>query len=77
MSAEDAVLAAASASLADGDIVTAVGGQPIVTGTDLQQAVLSRQPGDTLRLTVRRAGQTRDIDVVLRAFRLPSSAGNE
>ncbi|WP_414656996.1 S1C family serine protease [Deinococcus sp. VB343] len=61
----------------DGDVVTAVEGQPVTDGSDLQRAVMAQKAGDKLRLTVRRAGQSRDVTVTLGAFTFPQNAGQE
>ena len=58
-------------------MVTAVGGQPVTDGSDLQRAVMAQKAGDQLRLTVRRGGQTRDVTVTLKAFTFPQNAGQE
>lgn len=55
----------------DGDVIIAVDGQPLADATDLPRAVIGKQIGDTLRLTVRRGGQTREVTVPLQAFALP------
>lgn len=56
-----------------GDIITAVDGQPITEGADLSRAVIGKRIGDTLRLTVQRGGQTRDVTVNLQAFTIPNN----
>jgi len=56
-----------------GDIITAVDGQPILEGEDLRRAVIGKRIGDTLRLTVLREGQTREVTVKLQAFSVPSA----
>ncbi|WP_019584779.1 S1C family serine protease [Deinococcus apachensis] len=56
-----------------GDIITAVDGQPVSEGDDLRRAVIDKKIGDTLRLTVQRDGQTRDVTVKLQAFTIPNS----
>ncbi|MBI0446564.1 S1C family serine protease [Deinococcus sp. DB0503] len=56
-----------------GDIITAVDGQPITEGADLSRAVIDKRIGDTLRLTVQRGGQTRDVTVNLQAFTIPNN----
>ncbi|GMA17036.1 PDZ domain-containing protein [Deinococcus metallilatus] len=57
----------------DGDIIVAVDGQPITEGADLSRAVIGKRIGDTLRLTVQRNGQTRDVTVNLQAFTIPGT----
>lgn len=56
-----------------GDIITAVDGQTITEGADLSRAVIAKRIGDTLRLTVQRGGQTRDVTVNLQAFTIPNN----
>ncbi|ABF44978.1 peptidase S1 and S6, chymotrypsin/Hap [Deinococcus geothermalis DSM 11300] len=56
-----------------GDIITAVDGQPITEGADLSRAVIDKRIGDSLRLTIRRGGQTRDVTVNLQAFTIPNN----
>ncbi|MBB5233042.1 S1C family serine protease [Deinococcus budaensis] len=56
-----------------GDIITAVDGQPLAQGSDLPRAVIGKRIGDTLRLTVQRDGQAREVAVQLRAFSLPQA----
>jgi PDZ domain-containing protein len=47
---------ASAAGLHCNDIVIAVGAQPIRTSTDLESAIRAGAPGETMRLTVQRAG---------------------
>ena len=49
----------------DGDIVTAAGGTPVLTTGDLRAVLDARKPGDTLDLTVSRAGVTRTVTITL------------
>ena len=48
-----------------GDVVIAIDGKPIVDFSDLLVEVAYRRPGDTMRLTVVREGETREIAVKL------------
>jgi S1-C subfamily serine protease len=48
-----------------GDVVTAVGGEPVDTLDDVLTILEQRRPGDTVTLTLWRAGQTRQQPVVL------------
>ncbi|KQR40983.1 S1C family serine protease [Deinococcus sp. Leaf326] len=57
----------------NGDVVTAIDGQPVTEGGDLQRAILGKQLGDSVRLTVRRGGQTREVTVNLKAFAFPNA----
>ena len=58
----------------NGDIITAIDGQPVTEGGDLQRAILGKQVGDSVRLTVQRAGQTREVTVNLKAFAFPNAS---
>jgi len=48
-----------------GDIVTAVNGKRIVNFSEFQYAVRAFRPGDTVTLTVLRAGRTLQVPVTL------------
>ena len=56
-----------------GDIITAVGGQPVTEASDLQEAVLDHAIGDSVTVTVRRNGQSRTLTVKLFAYSAPKS----
>ena len=58
---------AAAAGLRVGDVITAVGDRVVTTSTELTAAVRSAQPGDTVTLTVRRDGDSSQVDVTLDA----------
>ena len=45
---------AAQAGVRFGDIVTAVDGTPVRTVQEFQRALLARQPGQTMQLTIQR-----------------------
>lgn len=63
-----------SASIStDGDIITAIDGQPIVSGDDLRSAIIGKQIGDSVKLTVKHGSQTRDVTVNLKSFSFPSA----
>jgi putative serine protease PepD len=53
------------AGLQAGDIVTSIDGQQIDDATDLSTFVNTKAPGDKIKLTVHRNGQTEQIDVTL------------
>jgi putative serine protease PepD len=53
------------AGLQVGDVVTKVDGQPVHDGVELIVAIRSYRPGDTVRLSVRRDGEVRPIQVTL------------
>ncbi|MCZ2846847.1 S1C family serine protease [Modestobacter sp. VKM Ac-2978] len=57
--------AAADAGLRAGDVITAVGDRPITTSTELTAAIRSAQPGDDVTLTVRRGGDSSEVEVTL------------
>jgi serine protease Do len=50
----------------EGDVITAINGQPLQTEDDLRRRIFASKPGDTVKLTVERAGKSRDVDVELR-----------
>jgi S1-C subfamily serine protease len=54
--------------LAGGDVVVKVDGQDIASLSDLQAYVATKQPGDTVTVTVVRNGQTQDVRVTLEAL---------
>ena len=51
---------------ADGDIITAVDGESVAEPRELQRLIFARSAGDTVRLTLLRDGDEREIDVELR-----------
>lgn len=56
---------AAEADLQRGDVITSVDGDPLDGMADLVAAIRSRQPGDTLILTVVRDDEERTVEVAL------------
>ncbi|WP_028659115.1 S1C family serine protease [Nocardioides insulae] len=56
---------AADAGLQAGDVVVEVAGQRVTDGIALIVAIRTHQPGETIRLTVEREGQTEKVDVTL------------
>jgi putative serine protease PepD len=56
---------AAKAGLQPGDVVIALGNRPVTTSTELTAAVRSQAPGDTVKLTIRRGGDTRTVEATL------------
>jgi S1-C subfamily serine protease len=58
---------AADAGLEEGDIITAVDGEPLAGPQALVEAIADRKPGDTVTLTVYRrdAGEEQEIEVTL------------
>lgn len=59
--------AAADGILLPGDIIAALEDEPVSTASQFAQAVRGRHPGDTLRLTVLRAGAREDLTVTVGA----------
>ena len=55
------------AGLENGDIVVAVDDKPVSDGIGLIVAIRSHQPGETIRLTVRRGGEVRTLKITLDA----------
>lgn len=56
---------AAKAGLGDADVVVAIDGQPVSSQVDLAARIRTRQPGDTVTLTVERDGEQRSVQVTL------------
>ena len=56
---------AATAGLQTADVVTAVGGTPITSASDLGTAVHAHQPGDVVTVTYQRNGTTATVQVTL------------
>lgn len=56
---------AESAGLQAGDVVKRIDGRPIQDGTGLSSYINSKAPGDKIKMTVERGGQTQDVDVTL------------
>jgi putative serine protease PepD len=56
---------AAKAGLQRGDVVTAVDGDAVQSSEDLTSAVDAREPGDTMKLTVKRSGADKTVAVKL------------
>jgi serine protease Do len=64
---------AAQAGLAEGDILTAIHGQPVLSREDVTTALYSQPEGTPLPLAVRRGN--RSLDITLRAIRPPRDLG--
>jgi putative serine protease PepD len=56
---------AATAGIKTGDMVTAIDGTAVTGADDVVGIVQSHKPGDTITLTVRNGGSTRDVQVKL------------
>ena len=56
---------ASRGGLMTGDVVTAVNGQPVEAGSDLQVVVSEKAPGSKIELDVMRNGQSRKVDLTV------------
>ena len=56
---------AQKAGLRPGDLITSFDDRTITTASDLGQAVLTRKPGDTVKVVVQRNGSRETLDVTL------------
>ena len=54
-----------TAGIRMGDVITAVDGTTITSFEDLSSYLGSKQPGDSITLTVERSGQSSDVQVTL------------
>jgi len=52
---------AEQAGLAQGDVITRIGGKDVTSAEDVTAAVADRKPGDTIDITIDRNGQTRTV----------------
>jgi S1-C subfamily serine protease len=57
--------AAERGGLREGDLITAVDGDPVRSSDDVRSAIRARDPGDTVTITIQRAGETQDLEVTL------------
>ena len=57
--------AAAKAGLKTGDIITQIDGQKVTSVNDVSEAILAKQPGDSISVTYERDGQEESVDVEL------------
>lgn len=51
-----------------GDVIMALDGKPVSTQDELAMQLLGRAPGETVRLTLTRAGKTVEVEVTLEAL---------
>jgi S1-C subfamily serine protease len=56
---------AARAGLRAGDVIVAIGGDPVRNSDDVAALIADRSPGDRVTVAYRRDGATRSVDVVL------------
>jgi PDZ domain-containing secreted protein len=66
---------AAAAGLAPDDLITAINGEPVRGPRALVERVAQSQPGDTLTLTVTRAGEQESREVTITLAENPDQAG--
>ena len=59
------VVVAGESYVLGGDVIVAVDGTPVATLDGLRNALEDHQPGDTVKLRIRRGGDERDLDVKL------------
>jgi S1-C subfamily serine protease len=52
-----------NAGLQTGDVITNIDGQPVSSAKDVRNFVKSHQPGDTIKMTVARNGETRTVSI--------------
>jgi S1-C subfamily serine protease len=69
----DAGSPAEEAGLSEGDVVTAVDGEPIENPRDLVDAAAAREPGDTITLTILREDEEQEVTITLAEH--PENAG--
>ena len=53
-----------------GDIITAVNGQDFKVGSEIAHALLDSRPGQSVRLSVYRQGQTREVSIRLSEMKM-------
>ena len=58
--------AASAAGIRKGDVITSIDGVNISDGTTLQEQIGKRRPNDKVKVSVKREGQVKHFDVVLR-----------
>jgi putative serine protease PepD len=56
---------AANGGVKTGDVITAIDGTTVTSAERLRAIIASHKPGDTLKLTVRRAGDSKTLSVTL------------
>jgi len=67
---------AASAGIKEGDIITKVDGNTIMSSADLQERVARLRPGDKVQLTYERGGSERSVAVTLKGEETVKNANN-
>ena len=61
-----------AAGLSDGDVITELGGQPIVGVDDLVTAIRSHRPGDSVKIRYLRSGAAQTTRAILAGRNMPS-----
>ncbi|TDS14520.1 Do family serine endopeptidase [Sphingobacterium paludis] len=69
--------AAAAAGIKKGDIITKIDGATILSSADLQERVARLSPGDKLKLTYKRDGKEKEVNLTLKAQETKKSAEEE
>lgn len=59
--------AAEEAGIKEGDVITKLDGRVITSSADLQERIYRLRPGDKVKLTYKRDGKERDVNVTLKA----------
>jgi S1-C subfamily serine protease len=59
---------AAQAGLRAGDVITAIDGRPVRTMAELADRLSGYRPGDSITVTINRAGQEQQVPVTLQAW---------
>lgn len=61
-------LPAAEAGLREGDVIVAVDDQPNATADTIRRILMNKNPGETVKFTILRDGDERQVEVTLEAF---------
>jgi serine protease Do len=69
--------AATRSGLQRGDVITAVGDQPVTNSLELERAFLDRPAGETVPVTVRRNGAEQKVDLVLQAVERTNGSSSD
>ena len=64
------VMVGAKSYVLGGDIITAVNGQDVKAGSEIAHALLDSRPGQSVRLSVYRQGQTREVSIRLSEMKM-------
>ena len=68
---------AESAGIKSGDIITKIEGRTIYSSSDLQEHIMRLRPGDKVKLTYKRDGKERDVNVTLKGEEVNKAATEE